>query len=99
MLVMGTVADVVDVGTFSEGDGERAGFDECKERQATRGLIPMHTINGCLCIEAMLHAPVKRAAVNECSRLRREAQATMGWARERVSYRWDGERETKIHAW
>jgi len=53
MLVMGAVADVADVGTFSEGDGERAGFDECKERQA-----------------------VKRAAVNECSTLRRGAQAT-----------------------
>lgn len=53
MLVMGVVADVLDVGTFSEGDGEEAGFDECKERQATRDLIPMHTINGCLYMEAM----------------------------------------------
>jgi hypothetical protein len=42
MLVMGVMADVVDVGVFSEGDGERAGFDECNEREATPGLISMH---------------------------------------------------------
>jgi len=36
MLVMGVMADVVDVGVFSEGDGERAGFDECKEREAAK---------------------------------------------------------------
>lgn len=35
MLVMGVVAEVVDVGILSDGDGERAGIDECKERQAT----------------------------------------------------------------
>ena len=50
MLVIGTVADVVDVGIFSDGDGERAGLDECKERQATQDLIPMQAINGCTCI-------------------------------------------------
>lgn len=46
MLVMGVVADVVDVETFSKGDAERAGFVECKARQATRVLMPMHTFNG-----------------------------------------------------
>jgi hypothetical protein len=39
MLVIGVVADVVEVGMLSEGDGDRAGFDECNERQATRGSI------------------------------------------------------------
>jgi len=53
MLVMGAVADVADVGTFSEGDGEWAGFDECKERQTTRGLISMYAINDRLYMEAM----------------------------------------------
>jgi hypothetical protein len=42
MLVMGVVADVVDVGILSEGDGERAGFDECKEREATPSSMSMH---------------------------------------------------------
>jgi hypothetical protein len=53
MLVMGVVADVVDVGAFSEGDAERAGFDECKARQATRSLMPKHTIDGYVYMEAM----------------------------------------------
>ena len=46
MLVMG----VVDVETFSEGEAERAGFDECKVRQATRGF---DALNGCLYMGAM----------------------------------------------
>lgn len=49
MLVMGVVADVVDVGISSDGDGERAGVDECKERQATHSLISMHAVSGCVC--------------------------------------------------
>jgi hypothetical protein len=47
MLVTGTVADVVDVGMFSDRDGERAGLDERKERQAMHDLSSMYTISGC----------------------------------------------------
>ena len=47
MLVIGVVAEVVDVGIFSDGDGENVGFDPCRERQATQGLIPIHAVSGC----------------------------------------------------
>jgi hypothetical protein len=50
MLVMGVVADVVDVGIFSDGDGERAGIDECKEREATHGFIC--TLLAAVCVYA-----------------------------------------------
>jgi hypothetical protein len=45
MLVRGVGVDVVDVGIFSDGDGERVGFDVCKERQATQSLISVHVVN------------------------------------------------------
>jgi hypothetical protein len=34
--VIGLLAEVLDVGIGSEGDGENAGVDECKDRRAIR---------------------------------------------------------------
>ena len=51
MLVMGVVADVVDVGIFSDEDGERAGIDECKKRQATQ-----FNIHACLLAAVCVYA-------------------------------------------